>query len=449
MSPLKKLVLLILFISFMVFVAFFGRIPALRRTPIAALHSNMMLHERHWTVVIFFMLIMVVGEYMFIPQAWPKIESFTKLIVVVTVFLPYLFLYLACAADPGYITPENHAYYMSLYPYDHTLFHPGHMCRTCKFLKPARSKHCSLCKRCVAKADHHCVFINSCVGYGNQHWFILLLISTAFLCTYGGFLGLSIIKVRVQRYTPGWSVWKPRGMTVSQYLAGWGWGIQDNVNMGASSLLAALTSPLVWGLLLYTLYLVYCGTTTNETLKWSDWKEDMRDGFAFRRSMPANRQKNERVEPRFTRWPVEVQQVIVTTQDGQPPKDELRYPGEGEWERVWNLSDVENLYDMGLWDNLVDIFVRNDDYAVIGFIQPPQVRRLQMLGALSLLAIVIGGSAIIFVGTNALLGRKEKDELGRARPPGQARFSVGHEWSIQTWIAIVGVAFALLSYGFT
>ncbi|KAH7206717.1 hypothetical protein DER44DRAFT_665541 [Fusarium oxysporum] len=435
MSPLKKLILLILFISFMVFVAFFGRIPALRLIWIhipnliarvdqvltggrvssyLSRFSNLMLHERHWTVVIFFMLIMVVGEYMFIPQAWPKIGSFTKLIVVVTVFLPYLFLYLACSADPGYITPENHAYYMSLYPYDHTLFHPGHMCR-----------------------------------YGNQHWFILLLISTAFLCTYGGFLGLSIITVRVQRYTPGWSVWKPRGMTVNQYLAGWGWGIQDNVNMGASSLLAALTSPLVWGLLLYTLYLVYCGTTTNETLKWSDWKEDMRDGFAFRRSMPANRQKNERVEPRFTRWPVEVQQVIVTTQDGQSPKDEVRYPGEGEWERVWNLSDVENLYDMGLWDNLVDIFVRNDDYTVMALIQPPQVRRLQMLGTLSLLAIVIGGSVLIFVGTNALSGRKEKDELGRARPPGQARFSVGHEWSIQTWIAIVGVAFALLSYGFT
>ncbi|KAL7759856.1 hypothetical protein ACKLNR_009946 [Fusarium oxysporum f. sp. zingiberi] len=250
MSPLKKLILLILFISFMVFVAFFGRIPALRRTPIAALHrliwihipnliarvdqvltggrvssylsrfSNLMLHERHWTVVIFFMLIMVVGEYMFIPQAWPKIGSFTKLIVVVTVFLPYLFLYLACSADPGYITPENHAYYMSLYPYDHTLFHPGHMCR-------------------------------------------------------------------------------------------------------------------------------------------------------------------------------------------------------------------------------------NDGYTVMALIQPPQVRRLQMLGTLSLLAIVIGGSVLIFVGANALSGRKEKDELGRARPPGQARFSVGHEWSIQTWIAIVGVAFALLSYGFT
>ncbi|KAG7415667.1 hypothetical protein Forpe1208_v006050 [Fusarium oxysporum f. sp. rapae] len=85
----------------------------------------------------------------------------------------------------------------------------------------------------------------------------------------------------------------------------------------------------------------------------------------------------------------------------------------------------------------------------MALIQPPQVRRLQMLGTLSLLAIVIGGSILIFVGANALSGRKGKEELGRARPPGQARFSVGHEWSIQTWIAIVGVAFALLSYGFT
>ncbi|KAF5721455.1 hypothetical protein FMUND_3583 [Fusarium mundagurra] len=187
--------------------------------------------------------------------------------------------------------------------------------------------------------------------------------------------------------------------------------------MGASSLLAALTSPLVWGLLLYTLYLVYCGTTTNETLKWSDWKEDMRDGFAFRRSMPANRQKNERVEPRFTRWPVEVQQVIVTTQDGQPPKDELRYPGEGEWERVWNLSDVENLAehkDVRLNDVSLQetpCFSGHNDYAVMALIQPPQVRRLQMLGTLSLLAIVFGGSVLIFVGANALSGRKEKDEL--------------------------------------
>ncbi|KAM0468043.1 hypothetical protein ACHAP7_011336 [Fusarium lateritium] len=142
--------------------------------------------------------------------------------------------------------------------------------------------------------------------------------------------------------------------------------------MGASSLLAALTSPLVWGLFLYTLYLVYCGTTTNETLKWSDWKEEMRDGFAFRRSMSTLRPRNEQVEPPCPRWPVEVKQIIITTQDGQSPKTE-RLPGEGQWERVWNLSDVENLYDMGFWDNLVDIFV--PDYAYGQKIDEPNAER--------------------------------------------------------------------------
>ncbi|RSM14591.1 hypothetical protein CEP52_001271 [Fusarium oligoseptatum] len=375
----------------MVFVAFFGRLPALRRTPIAFLYKviwvhipnavlgldniltggriskylsrfgNYMVYERHWTVVVFFLLIMGIGEYMFLPEVWSKIGTFSKFTVAITVLLPYTFLYLACAADPGYITPENHEYYLSLYPYDHTLFHPGHVCRTCKLLKPARSKHCNLCKRCVAKADHHCVFINSCVGYGNQHYFVLLLASTALLCTYGGLLGLSIITSRIPRWSPTWSLWKPKSMDLTEYVAAWGWAIQDNVNMGGTSLLAILTAPLVWGLLLYTLYLIWSGTTTNETLKWSEWKEDMQDGYAFRRSMPANRRKNERVEPRFTRWPVETEQILITTQDGRPPKDDAPIPGEGPWERVWGLGHVENLYDMGFWDNLVDVFVA--DYA--------------------------------------------------------------------------------------
>ncbi len=30
--------------------------------------------------------------------------------------------------------------------------------------------------------------------------------------------------------------------------------------------------------------------------------------------------------------------------------------GTGEWIRVWRLADVENLYDLGFWDNLKDVF---------------------------------------------------------------------------------------------
>ncbi|CAM1506446.1 Fc.00g060870.m01.CDS01 [Cosmosporella sp. VM-42] len=405
MTSVRTAVLAILGISFMVFVAFFGRLPALRRTPIAALHrviwvhipnavlavdqvvtggrvsrylmwfGNYLMHERHWSVVIFFLLILTIGEYLYLPEVWHQIGAFTKVTAAITVILPYLFLYLACSSDPGYITPENLPYYLSLYPYDHTLFHPGHECRTCRILKPARSKHCSICKKCVAKADHHCIFINSCVGYGNQHYFVLLLLSTAVLTTYGGILGMSLLADTMKLRTPRWTIWPPKDMTTNQYLAVWGWAIQDNVNLGASTLLALLTSPLVWGLLLYTIWLIYCGTTTNETLKWSECKDDMADGLAFRRSMAANREKNEGIEPRWTRWPVETEQILVTNLDGQPPPNGQRMPGDGPWERVWNLRQVENLYDMGFWDNLLDVFVA--DYTFGGKDDEPVVEQRQ------------------------------------------------------------------------
>ncbi|KAK2004965.1 DHHC zinc finger domain-containing protein [Colletotrichum falcatum] len=392
MWTFRTMALFVLGISFMVFVAFFGRLPALRHTPIATLHrvmwihipngflavdrlltggrfstsmmrfGNYMMHDRHPTVVIFFLLILSVSEYLYLPDAWPQLPLFHKFIGCIAIALPYLFLYLSVMADPGYITPENHAYYMSLYPYDYSIFFPGQICSTCNLIKPPRSKHCSICKRCVAKLDHHCIFINGCVGYRNQHYFVLLLLSTAILTSYGALLGFSLLSDKIGSQYPTWSVWLPKGMEIKEYLLIWSWALQDSVGMGAVTLLAAMTSPLVWGLLGYTVWLIYCGTTTNESLKWSDWKAEMDDGCAFKRGMPANRVKDARFEPERTRWPLEAMQVLTRTDDGMPPPD--HGPGAGEWERVWNLKDVENLYDLGLWDNLADIFVPNYDFNV-------------------------------------------------------------------------------------
>lgn len=299
----------------------------------------------------------MVAQYLYLPEAWPHIGCFAKLCVVAVVLMPYLFLYLACSSDPGYITHENHAQHMSLYPYDHVLFHPGNVCRTCHLLKPARSKHCSVCKRCIARADHHCLFINSCVGYGNHHWFLLLLISTALLTTYGGLLGLSILSPLMKDRYPGWILWKPANMTVKGYLAVWSWVVQRNVRLGATTLLAALTTPLIWGLFAYTLYQVYAGTTTNESLKWSVVREDMDDGYAFRRLLSLDRPRDPQTEPLCRRWPAEPAHVLVATSDGNPPAEDARLPGRGQWERVRKLKHVENLYDLGFWDNLLDSFV--------------------------------------------------------------------------------------------
>lgn len=92
-------------------------------------------------------------------------------------------------------------------------------------------------------------------------------------------------------------------------------------------------------------------------MKWADWQAEMSDGYAFKRALSLDRQKDESIEPVWTRWPVESVQIVVRTEDGLPPRE--RGPeaiGIGEWERVWKLRDVENLYDLGFWDNILDVF---------------------------------------------------------------------------------------------
>ncbi|KAJ4306002.1 palmitoyltransferase swf1 [Collariella sp. IMI 366227] len=314
MGALATIALIVLGISFMVFVTFFGRLPALRNTPIAWLHKilwvhlpnaivaldqrisngrittsctrfgNYILYDRHPTILIFFLTLLLGGEYLYLPSAWPQFTTLTKLTGTITILLPYLFLYLSAFSDPGYITPSNHASEMSRYPYDFTLFHPGAACSTCHLLKPARSKHCSVCKR------------------------------------FGGFRRVGVA-------------------------------------MGAVTLLALMTSPLVWGLLGYHVWLIYCGTTTNESMKWSDFQVEMDEGFAFKRRLDIERAKDLRVEPAWTRWPVEAEQVLVRSADGRAPGENSGLPGVGAWEAVWRLRDVENLYDLGFWDNLLDVFI--------------------------------------------------------------------------------------------
>ncbi|KAL2128626.1 hypothetical protein VTI74DRAFT_8927 [Chaetomium olivicolor] len=394
MGVISTIALVVLGITFMVFVTFFGRLPALRHTPIAWLHKllwihlpnaivsvdqrlsngrvtssckrfgNYILYDRHPTILIFFLTLLVGGEYLYLPAAWPQLSPLTKLTGTISIILPYLFLYLSAFSDPGYIGPQNHVPEMARYPYDFTLFHPGAECVTCHLLKPARSKHCSVCKRCIARNDHHCIFINNCVGAKNHHWFILLLLSTAVLTAYGGVLGVHLMTSKMRLRFPHWALlpWRANGgegMPFTQWLVVWSWGMQEGggVAMGAVTLLALMTSPLVWALLGYHMWLIYCGTTTNESMKWSDWQMEMDEGYAFKRRMEVGRAKDLRVEPAWTRWPVETEQVLVRTEDGRPPGEKAGFPGVGAWEAVWRLRDVENLYDLGFWDNLVDVFI--------------------------------------------------------------------------------------------
>ncbi|OAA59881.1 palmitoyltransferase swf1 [Niveomyces insectorum RCEF 264] len=404
----------------MTFVIFFGRLPVFRHTPIAWIHrlflvhlprgvlaldqrltagkfttllrrfGHFMMNDRHPTILIFFIALLAVSEYYALPAAWPLLATSQKATVAVLVVLPYLFLYLAAAADPGTVSLATLPQQLLQYPYDYALFHPGARCRTCNLLKPPRSKHCPVCKRCIARLDHHCVFINNCVGAGNTHWFLLLLFSTAVLVTYGGVVGARLVAQRIttERY-PGWSLlpWRsslslspssPSSSLTREWLIPLAWGLRRCLHLGTVSLLALLLSPLVWGLLVYNLWNVWTGQTTNESLKWADWQCDVAEGLAYRRPFGSNfdakhashgayHRRSSTDTGAWTRWPVEAAHVLVRSEDGlPPPPDDPTLPGVGAWEQVQSLRDVDNLYDLGFWRNLTDIFVPSYSFRAAG-----------------------------------------------------------------------------------
>lgn len=256
---------------------------------------------------------------------------------------------------------------MKDYPYDHILFRPGKVCSTCNLSKPARSKHCSLCNACVAECDHHCPWVNACLGRGNYRWFLALLLSLSVLEYYGAFLSWYILRpsLKFSSTAPTFSRAYASSVldVVSEAVT------EGGLSIAGVGMLAISTAALPLGLFVYHVYLIWAGTTTNESQKWSDWRDDMQDGYAFIASRAAVRQFEAGLAPgkpgRLTdvlglavpedeeplvRWPVDSDQIMVRTNDGMPPAGQ-----EHLWKRNRVLADIDNIYDLGWLMNFVEI----------------------------------------------------------------------------------------------
>jgi palmitoyltransferase len=295
--------------------------------------------------------------------------------------LPYVFLYL-CATTTSTVTISNHVQAMLAYPYDYALFHPNHHCRTCKFLKPPRSKHCPLCKACIQKQDHHCIWINNCVGRNNHLWFLLLLVAISILLLYGACLGYSILSSILQnRFVPPALTrgsltskkWFTR-LSWSDYFDVWMWAISVNWQVGATTLLAVMAFPLSTGFLLYHVYLLWAGMTTNESSKWADWREDIADRLVYRAALDSLRgndpnMPDARIEPVGSPWPTRSKWWVMLTRDGDQPTRSVHHSSDRtddghslepdrRWEKMHSISEMENIYDLGFLDNARDVLNR-------------------------------------------------------------------------------------------
>ncbi|KLJ11365.1 hypothetical protein EMPG_13362 [Blastomyces silverae] len=371
MGTLGTVVVVVLVLSFLTFVALFGRLPALRKTPIGLLHriiwihfpkflrlvdgalfggrvsrwgsrsGNYLLYENHPVVLIFFLVLLVGSEVMFVPAVWPRIGIFHKLCIPVVVMLPYWFLYRS-AFTTSTITRENLREHMRSYPYDRILFHPGYVCRTCHTLKPART----------------------------------LLLSMSVLLSYGSYLGYCLLDRHLQDtlvlsfptavHSRHWA----EGIEWGMYFQFWGYAIADDIIVGGIFMLALLTSLLPLAMFLYHVYLIWSGMTTNESAKWGDWRDDIADGLVFKARKseiyPQKHPDADIVEPSVS-WPIQVDQTLIFTDDGDPPRVGFSLAREcssvtqpvgldaapdTRWIRVKSLKDVVNIYDRGFSMNL-------------------------------------------------------------------------------------------------
>ena len=218
----------------------------------------------------------------------------------------------------------------------------------------------------------------NCLGKGNYVYFVSLMASLGTLLCYGAYLAYVLLTETLQtdytQYLDGsasgvsWS----KGKTWSQISYSWAWVFANDVFIGGVGMLALLTAPLAWGLFWYHIYLIWAGMTTNETSKWADWRDDIADGLVFKSQRNPAGSGSKYVESDnepIVQWPISTQQQLVSTRDGQMPESPVGYVMDGQhpgirpearcgqqrWQRVNNLDEVENLYDLGFWDNLKDV----------------------------------------------------------------------------------------------
>lgn len=331
-------------------------------------------YERHPIVLLFFLGLLTGAIAAFLSSAWLRLPWVHYQILIPLFVTPvYVTFFLACWVDPGRVTSKNHAREVHRYPYDRLIFKPGVECYTCHLDKPARSKHCNWCKACISRYDHHCVWINSCVGRGNYVWFLSFLLAISSLLIYGAVLAYLLLHEHLLKVEPAnpaeygldpksFRLWNgyPNGTHWTSELGWWDlasvWGfcIVEDPLLGIPGVLCIFCFPLSSGFLTYHIYLLWAGMTTNESVKFADLSDDIKDGYVWTKA-------GARVDKSGRKDGLRGKDIVFAEEcpDGEmvDPTGHLFIAKAEEWRTVGGMNELCNVYDRGFIANIRDAIV--------------------------------------------------------------------------------------------
>lgn len=277
------------------------------------------------------------SSFKYIPSYY--VGDYHRSTSMLAVGIGILLFLLTCFSDPGTVTKNNVAQYISAYPYDNIIFTEKE-CSTCKIPKPARSKHCSICGRCVARFDHHCGWMNTCIGERNTRFFMAFLFWHFFLCLYGvailGFILAGQLKERkIIHILTGFYGLNNSFTSLAPHVIQWLVSLYNTQIL--LMVFLSVVCLLLAGFFGYHAHLCVTNTTTNETFKWEDylsWKRKLNEAKASAAALKAN---------------------MLAMNEGKTP--------ESKWRALFRRSPLHNeeavvkcnMYDRGVLRNLLEI----------------------------------------------------------------------------------------------
>jgi palmitoyltransferase len=234
------------------------------------------------------------------------------IVVPVAMFFSIASWLAVCFSDPGVVDAYTLDAQLAAYPHDHVLYKPK-TCPTLGVTCPARSKYCRVTQRRVAKFDHYCGWMGNAIGENNLRYFVTFLAVHVVLTMYGSWLCASAISGEIGR----------RGLWSAEFeptrrRRGGGKSSPDGVSRLASdrgllarfvayhfspaatlSLFLAILAVMLGAFLLYHLWLIHKGVTTNESFKWSDYERFLRRTAEARVEAVVNNPFTELVEKKY------------------------------------------------------------------------------------------------------------------------------------------------------